>query len=244
MGRNEKNKRLHFTSEYKKILNNDSSFRIKEAYNLVRAKLMFTSKGDECPIYAVTSAKENEGKTINAINMAVSFAMAGKKTLIIDADLRNPSVCKYFRMDCNPGLSEVLAKIQDKINLVPLEQENLFFLRSGDIPPNPAELIGSPVFEKILSYLAKKFDYIFIDVPPIGVVSDAALINNLITGYIMVVRAMDSETGEVQRAVEILKSFQGNLAGFLLNDVEGKGEKYYGYGKEKYYGYGEYGKSK
>ncbi len=227
--------------EYRKMLGKNSTFRIKETYNLIRAKLMFTTKGEVCPIYAVTSARENEGKTLNTINLAISFAMAGKKTLIIDGDMRNPSVHRYFRTECSPGLSETLAKIQEKISVVQTEQENLFFMRSGKIPPNPTELISGPVMKKMLEQLAQKFDYIFIDMPPVGVVSDAALLNNLVTGYIMVVRAMHSEAKEVQRAVEILKNFRGNLVGFLLNDLEGKGEKYYGYGKSGYYGYGKYG---
>ena len=132
------------------MLKSDSPFRIKEAYNLVRAKLLFTTKGDKCPVYVVTSSRSDEGKSINSINMAISFAMAGKKTLIIDADLRNPTLHKYFRVPSSPGLSEVLAKIQGKINVVRTEQENLFFLRAGDVPPNPAELLGSAVFGDVL----------------------------------------------------------------------------------------------
>lgn len=239
--RNKKKTELFSSREYKKMLSEESTFRIKETYNLVRAKLMFTTKGEACPIYVVTSARENEGKTLNTINLAISFAMAGKKTLIIDGDMRNPSVNRYFRTGNSPGLSETLAQIQEKISLVQTMQENLFFMKAGRIPPNPTELISGPVIKKVMEQLTQKFDYIFIDMPPVGIVSDAALLNNLVTGYIMVVRAMYSEADEVQRAVEILKNFQGNIVGFLLNDLEGKGEKYSGYGTRGYYGYGKYG---
>ena len=137
MKRDNRNKEKRvIISDIKKMLKSDSPFRIKEAYNLVRAKLLFTTKGDKCPVYVVTSSRSDEGKSINSINMAISFAMAGKKTLIIDADLRNPTLHKYFRVPSSPGLSEVLAKIQGKINVVRTEQENLFFLRAGDVPPN------------------------------------------------------------------------------------------------------------
>ena len=93
MKRDNRNKEMRvIISDIKKMLKSDSPFRIKEAYNLVRAKLLFTTKGDKCPVYVVTSSRSDEGKSINSINMAISFAMAGKKTLIIDADLRNPTL--------------------------------------------------------------------------------------------------------------------------------------------------------
>ena len=168
--------------------------------------------------------------------MAISFAMAGKKTLIIDADLRNPTLHKYFRVPSSPGLSEVLAKIQGKINVVRTEQENLFFLRAGDVPPNPAELLGSAVFGDVLEHLEEKFDCIFIDMPPMGIVADAAVVNENVTGYILVVRAMEMEFDEIQWTVDKLKSFNANLVGFLLNDVSGAGGKYSEYGYYGYYG--------
>ena len=237
MKRDNRNKEKRvIISDIKKMLKSDSPFRIKEAYNLVRAKLLFTTKGDKCPVYVVTSSRSDEGKSINSINMAISFAMAGKKTLIIDADLRNPTLHKYFRVPSSPGLSEVLAKIQGKINVVRTEQENLFFLRAGDVPPNPAELLGSAVFGDVLEHLEEKFDCIFIDMPPMGVVADAAVVNENVTGYILVVRAMEMEFDEIQWTVDKLKSFNANLVGFLLNDVSGAGGKYSEYGYYGYYG--------
>lgn len=213
-----KGKRVIVT-DIKKMLRDDSPFRIKEAYNLVRAKLLFTTKGEKCPVYVVTSTKSDEGKSINTINIAISFAMAGKKTLLIDADLRNPTLHKYFRKPASPGLSEILAKIQGKVNIVRTEQKDLFFLAAGEIPPNPAEILGSAAFGELLSYLTEKFDYIFIDTPPMGIVADAAVIKEYVTGYILVVRAMELEYGEVRQTVDKMKSFDINLAGFLLNDV-------------------------
>ena len=237
--RNEKNNRKTekrvIITDIKKMLKSDAPFRIKEAYNLVRAKLLFTTRGEKCPVYVVTSSRSDEGKTINAINMAISFAMAGKKTLLIDADLRNPTLHKYFRVSPSPGLSEVLAKIQGKINVTKTEQENLFFLRAGEIPPNPAELLGSAGFGEILVHLEEKFDYIFIDMPPMGIVADAAVVNEYVTGYILVVQAMETEFAEIQWTVDKLKSFNANLAGFLLNDVSGSDGNHSEYGHYGYY---------
>ena len=235
---NQKKEKRVVITDIKKMLKDQSPFGTKEAFNLVRTKLLFTAKGEKCLVYAVTRSKNDEGKSINSINMAISFAMAGKKTLIIDADLRNPTLHKYFRLSSRPGLSEVLAKIQGKINIVETEQENLFFLRAGAIPPNPAELLGSKTFGEILKYLGEKFDCIFIDLPPIGIVADAAIINEYVTGYILVVRAMEMELSEVKWNVDKLKSFNAKLAGFLLNDVAETSANHLGYGYG-YYGYYE-----
>lgn len=244
MEKNKKKNPRFYLGNQKKILNDTSPFAIKEAYNLVRAKLMFTTKGQKCPVYVVTSAEPSEGKTTNAINLAVSFSMAGKKTLIIDADLRKPAVHKYLKVDRENGLSELLAKIDNKIHVKPTKQENLYILTSGSIPPNPAELMGNSVFHTILKSLSNQFDYIFIDTPPVGVVSDAALLTEYVTGYVMVVRNMTSEMPAVQNAVQTIQNLKGNLAGFLLNDADGKGMEYSkkGYGRYKYdynYSYGE-----
>ncbi len=213
-------------TDIKKVLKDDTSFGIKEAYNLVRAKLLFTTKGEDCPVYVVTSTLSEEGKSVNAANIAISFAMAGKKTLIIDADLRNPTLHKYLKKPVSPGLSEVLARIQKKINVVGTEQKNLFFLSAGEIPPNPAEILGSPVFGDTISQLTESFDYIFIDIPPIGIISDAAVIKDYVTGYILVVRAMKMNYAEVERTVDKMRSFNINLTGFLLNDVDKSEKKY------------------
>lgn len=228
MRKDRENKSTVFSiTSRKKMLKNASPFAIKEAYNMARAKLMFTSKGEKCPVYAVTSTDASDGKTINAINMAISFAMAGKKTLIIDGDMRNPSINKYFQVKREEGLSEILAQITSEINIQSSEQENLYFMTSGAIPPNPSELIGNEVLDRLLSALAEQFDCIFIDTPPVGLVSDAAYLAEKVTGYLMVVRSRYSELPAVQHAVDTLKNLNGSIVGFLLNDVEGKGSGYY-----------------
>lgn len=222
--------------EQRKILTNSSPFAIKEAYNLVRTKLMFTTQGKKCPIYVITSSEPSEGKTTNAINLAISFAMAGKKTLIIDADMRKPSVHKYLQLERDNGLSELLAKIEHKICLKKAQMDNLYVVTAGSIPPNPAELIGDNVFENVLRCLVDQFDYIFIDTPPIGIVSDAALMTNYVNGYILVVRNTVSEMPCIKYAIETIQNLKGNVVGFLLNDIDGKGKEYSkkGYGRYKY----------
>ena len=222
---------------YKKILGKDSSFKLKEAYSKIRTKLMFTENEDGGTVYAVVSTDMNEGKTLNSINIATSFAMAGKRTLLIDCDMRNPAVHCYLRLSEVSGLSEILARIEKKINIVHTEQENLFVLKAGVVPPNPSELLGGRLFGELIAQFRKRFDYIILDMPPVGVVADAAIVSSYVDGYVFVVRTMYKDLGEIRKAMEMLQSVQGKIAGFVLNDVEGKNDTDHTYGK---YGY-DYG---
>ena len=129
--------------DIKKILGTESPFVVKEAYSAIRTNLLFMQKGEKCPVFIVTSPTANNGKTINSINLAVSFAQMGKKTLLIDADMRNPTIHRMFSIPVKNGLSEILAGFTDNITVSKTEIENLSVLTGGKIPPNPAELISS-----------------------------------------------------------------------------------------------------
>ena len=211
MRKNNRNKEKRvIITDIKKMLKDDAPLRIKEAYSLVRAKLLFTAKGEKCPVYVITSSGSDEGKTINSINMAISFAMAGKKTLLIDADLRNPTVHKYFRLSPSPGLSEVLAKIQGKINIVKTEQENLFFLRAGEIPPNPAELLGSAAFANDLEIIQFLYEKCGADINGVTIYSDGSGVTALETaigyGYFDVIKYLVKHGADTQNT-----ALMGNL---------------------------------
>lgn len=242
MLKNKKKLQLQVNRE-RQLLCDTSPFAVKEAYNMVRTKLMFTGRGEKCPVYVITSSDASEGKTTNAINLSISFAMAGKKVLLIDADMRKPHIAAYLHIRRKNGLSEILAQIQSTPDIRQTQQENLYVMTSGNVPPNPSELIGSPVFAKLLKSLSEQFEYIFIDTPPIGAVTDASLLAEIVTGYILVVRSMKSDIRAVQHTVQLLKNLQGNIVGFLINDAEGKGREYYKKGYGNYgrdYGYGDY----
>ena len=116
--KNNESKNMHFSREdQKKILSSSSPFIVKEAYSSIRTNLLFSQKGDECPVFIVTSPTANNGKSINSVNMAVSFAQMGKKTLLIDADMRNPTVHRLFSIPVKNGLSEILAGLTDNITV-------------------------------------------------------------------------------------------------------------------------------
>ncbi len=228
----------------KKILSPESPFVVKEAYSAIRTNLLFTQKGEKCPVFVVTSPTANNGKTINSINLAVSFAQMGKRTLLIDSDMRNPTIHRMFSIPVKNGLSEILAGLTDNITVSKTDVENLSVLTGGKIPPNPSELLSSPRMDKLLEFVKEHYDCVFIDTPPVNLVTDATVFAQKTTGYILIVKANISDNSDVKLAVNSLDNIGGNILGFVLNDVTSGRHRYYSYYKKydykyKYsYGYG------
>lgn len=208
-----------------KILSDESPFAIKESYSSLRANILFTGKGEKCPVYAITSAEENEGKSLNSINIAIALSQLGKKVLLIDGDMRNSTIGKQLKLNQKQGLSQYLAGIIQKPELVS-HGENLSVLLSGTLPPNPAELIGGNRFSELLDQMKQEFDYIIIDLPPVGIVADARLIAEDVTGYFMVVRSGISKMNKEKRAVLYLEQVGAEIAGFIYNGVNPKSSDY------------------
>ncbi len=231
------NKASHFTKDdQKKILCQASPFVVKEAYSSIRTNLLFSQQGDECPIFVVTSPTANNGKSINSVNMAVSFAQMGKKTLLIDSDMRNPTLHRLFSIPVKNGLSEILAGLTDSITVSKTEIENLSLLTAGKIPPNPSELLASERTDKLLAFVKQHYDCVFIDTPPVNLVTDPTAFATKSTGYIMVIKSGVTDTQSTKRAVDALHSLGANIVGFVLNDaMETNGMKYYSYGKYRGY---------
>ena len=194
----------------------------------------------------VTSPDANNGKTINTINLAISFAQMGKRTLIIDSDMRNPTVHRMFNIPVTNGLSEILAGLTDNITVSKTNVENLSILSSGKIPPNPAELLASSRMDLLLSFVKGHYDCVFIDTPPINLVTDASAFADKVTGYVMIVKAGNTDIPEVRSAVDALESIGAEVVGFILNDATPDRKKYYSYyskyGRKYKYGY-DYGYS-
>lgn len=219
---------LH-TTDPKKLLKNTSTFSVKEAYNAIRTNLLFTQHGEKCPIFVVTSPTANNGKTINSANLAISFAQMGKKTLIIDADMRNPSLNKLFGLHSKNGLSEILAGLTDNISVSKTDVDNLSILTAGKIPPNPTELLASDRMDKLLGFVREHYDCVFIDTPPINIVTDATVFAQKTTGYIVIVKTDTTKVPEVKTAVQTLESIGSSILGFILNDANSDKKKYYSY---------------
>ena len=219
-----------------KLLTVTSPFEMREAYNMIRANLLFTGHGEKCPIYAVSSALPNEGKSMNAMNIAISFSMTGKRVLLIDGDMRKPVIDKYFQLRRENGLSELLAQITSTCVYKQTKYENLFIMTAGIAPPNPAELMSSNAFDELLKVASTEFDYIIIDTPPIGIIADALSLVEKITGYILVVKAMSTDRQRLSEMVDVIKRLNGSVIGFVMNDVVGRSKK----NQHRKYGYYDY----
>lgn len=221
----------------KKILCQESSFAVKEAYNAIRTNLLFTQQGEKCPIFVVTSPTANNGKTINSINLAISFAQMGKRTLLIDSDMRNPTIHRMFSIPVKNGLSEILAGLTDNIAVSRTEVENLSVLTAGKIPPNPAELLSSSRMDKLLDFVREHYDCVFIDTPPINLVTDATVFAQKVTGYVLIIKTDTTNIHDVKSTVTNLQQIDGNILGFILNDVNSEKKKYYSYYRRYNYNY-------
>lgn len=219
---------IHATDSTK-LLTAASTFAVKEAYNSIRTNLLFTQQGEKCPIFVVTSPTANNGKTINSANLAINFAQMGKKTLVIDADMRNPSLHKLFSLSSRNGLSEILAGLTDNITVTKTDIENLSVLTSGKIPPNPTELLSSPRMDKLLDFVKEHYDCVFVDTPPVNIVTDATVFSQKATGYILIVKTDTTNIPELKTTVSTLQGINANILGFILNDANSEKKKYYSY---------------
>lgn len=219
---------IHATDSTK-LLTAASTFAVKEAYNSIRTNLLFTQQGEKCPIFVVTSPTANNGKTINSANLAINFAQMGKKTLVIDADMRNPSLHKLFSLSSRNGLSEILAGLTDNITVTKTDIENLSVLTSGKIPPNPTELLSSPRMDKLLDFVKEHYDCVFIDTPPVNIVTDATVFSQKATGYVIIVKTDTTNIPELKTTVSTLQGINANILGFILNDANSEKKKYYSY---------------
>ena len=227
------------------ILGPKSDFYIREAYKTLRTNITFSLAVEGCKVIAVTSALASEGKSITVLNLALSFAETGRRVLLVDCDLRRPSIARLLDMNAKPGLSNVLVKFSSVEHAVRhTERYGLNVLLSGDIPPNPTELLGSDRMAAVIEALKSSYDYIFVDTPPVNVVADASILSNYMDGMLFVVRQGESEKDPVLSAVSQLEFASAKLLGFVLNGAGGDGASRYGYGKYKYkkykYGYGKY----
>ncbi|MGM9637700.1 MAG: tyrosine-protein kinase family protein [Eubacteriales bacterium] len=238
------NKKKKMTVGYWDVLVADSSnFVAVEAFKTIRTNLLYSAKGEKCPVFAVTSSFAHSGKSIVFANLAISFAKLGKKVLLIDLDMRCPVQHKIFHTDNRYGASEWLAGIPSENGTVyrQSEYENLFFMTAGRIPPNPSELLSSDTLKIGLNGFKRDFDYIFLDLPPIGVVSDALVVNEQVTGYVYTVRAEFDNKIAVRDGLETMKKGGARVLGIVLNDVSPESDRHYGknYQNDRYgYGYG------
>ena len=235
------------------MLHKELSFAATEAYKLLRTNLMFTLPDEKkCRVVGITSSGRGDGKSTTAINLSYTLAETGKRVIIIDADLRLPTAAEKLGIKATPGLSNVLAGAEREDDVVRSigELENWFVLPSGDIPPNPTEMLASTQMHALVERLSESYDYIIIDLPPVNIVSDALVVSSMLDGIIVVVREGHSGRRELALCMRQLDLAGVKVLGFVVNNA-GDGTspyrkyKYYKrYGKYDKYGYSHsYGKS-
>lgn len=240
MARN--NKKSMFMPNDPKTLHKNLEFTATEQYKILRANLSFTiPENVKCPIIGVTSSIRGEGKSTTAVNLSYVLAENGKKVLLIDGDLRIPSIAKKMGIESAPGITNLLMRFESR-QLVSFQSsilENWYIIPAGNIPPNPSELLGSAKMEKLLENLSEEFDYIIIDLPPVNIVSDALAISQYITGMILVVREEYTEKKEFEACSRQLELSNVKVLGCVMNGAKtgsgsyGKYRRYYK--KYKYY---------
>ncbi len=230
-------------SNSQKTLHKNLEFTATEQYKLLRANLNFTiPAGIKCPIVGVTSSMRGEGKSTTAINLSYVLAESGKRVLLIDGDLRIPSIAKKMGIKSTPGLTNLLMgyETQKFGDFKSTVNENWYIMPSGDIPPNPSELLGSHRMELALKTLSENFDYIILDLPPVNLVSDALAVAPYITGMVVVIRQDYTEKKELDHCIRQLKLSNVKVLGCVLNETKTGGKYYSKYRYRRYYKYYKY----
>jgi len=217
------------------------SSAVAEAYRVLRTSVLLSTAGSPPKTILVTSAQPGEGKTTTAINTATSLAQLGASVLLIDCDLRKPSVHKAVGLDKCDGLSTYLSRRINVEELIqPLPVSNLSVLPSGPVPPNAAELISSAQMKELLKTLGERYDHIVIDSPPLINVTDPVILSTMVDGVILVVQGGKATREVVRRARMELATANARIFGVVLNNVDLKREGYDYYYYDRYYaGYGE-----
>ncbi len=241
------------------LLSKQTPFDITEAYKATRTNIMFSIKStDPCKALIVSSANPGEGKSTTCANLAIAFAQMGDRVVIIDADMRKPRTHKYFDLKNKKGLSNILGGFETLESCINHKEDiGLDIITAGNIPPNPAELLASGEMDALLETLSGRYDYVFIDTPPINVVTDASILSKKVSGVVLVVRHNITNKEAVERSIKTLEFAGAKVLGFILNSVERKeyegrytyrsyrrGYRRYGYKKYGKYGYSKYGYNK
>jgi len=203
---------------------------ISEQYRTIRTNIQFASVDNKIQSLLVTSSGPGEGKSTTTANLAVVYAEAGKKVLLVDADLRKPTVHYTFRLDNLTGLSNVLVgenTLDEAANRTDIE--NLDVISCGPIPPNPSELLASKKMEQFISEATQSYDLVVFDTPPVLAVTDAQILANMVDGSILVVRSKHTELESATKAKDVLEPARAKLLGTVLNGREKQGSNYYYY---------------
>ncbi len=241
MSKNDKKNHILSLRDHYKTLHKHLGFTAIEQYKLLRTNLSFTLPEDrKAHIVGITSSMRGEGKTTTAVNLSYVIAESGKKVLLLDGDLRIPSVAKKMRIESNPGLTDFFINSEQNPDIEKFKSpllDNWYIIPSGSLPPNPSELLSSKRMEAILDTFSDMFDYIIVDLPPVNIVSDALAISKYISGMVVVIREDYTEKKELENCFRLLRLSNVNVLGCVMNETK-NGKGYYSkYKYKRYYRY-------
>ena len=205
---------------------------IAEQFRTVRTSIQFSSVDTDLRSIVVTSPNPAEGKSTITANLAIVFAQQGKRVLLIDADLRKPTVHYTFDLENHIGLTNILTKqatLEKSVKTT--RQENLWILTSGPIPPNPSELLGSRSMKDLLEIAKNEYDLIILDSPPVLAVTDAQVLSNSTDGVVLVISSGNTQKDSAKKAKELLESAKAKILGVVLNNKKEQDSQHYYYGE-------------
>ena len=202
-----------------------------EAYRSLRSNIEYSSFDDEYRAIVVTSSVPGEGKSTTSGNLALSLAQSGNKVLLVDCDMRKPSIHKKFKISNISGTAELLLRKESFEDVANFYNENLTIITAGKIPPNPSEMLSSRAMAAFIKEMKKEFKYIILDTPPLQAVTDAQVLSTKSDGVLLVVRAGSTKREMVLNSVDLIKKVHGKIIGTVLNGVENKKNNYYYYGE-------------
>ena len=217
-------------SRQKMLLSPKTPFAVQEAYKVLRTNVMFSLPGAGCKCVGVTSPCPGDGKSTTAANLALSLAQIGKRVLLVDCDMRLPTVAASFRISLTPGLSDFLvgqAKIEDCVRQT--EMANLSVVPAGNIPPDPTGLLEARQIEHLFAAFRKICDFVVVDLPPVTSVPDAAILSKYLDGYLLVVRQKRTRHRDVVQMLKQMELAEGKLLGFTTVGGDAGRKKYYSY---------------
>ncbi|MCI6188329.1 MAG: CpsD/CapB family tyrosine-protein kinase [Clostridium sp.] len=210
------------------ILDDPKSY-YAEAFRTIKTNIKYSSADKHKKVILVTSTEAGEGKSTISSNLALSLSQDNKKIVIVDGDLRKPSIHKQFRISGSVGLTEVLIGEQSLSSVKYKINPYLDAITSGHIPPNPAELLASEEMEKLIKNLKEEYDYVIIDTNPIGLVADAQILSSKVDGVILVARYEKTKKENLLNCKKMIDQVGGNTIGVVLNGIDEKKGKYYYY---------------
>lgn len=219
-------------SDFKRklVVKNDPKSPVSEQYRTIRTNIQFSQIDNEIRTLMVTSSGPGEGKSTTVANLATVFAQQGNKVLLVDADMRKPTVHYTFSITNTFGLTTVLTKQSDLDDAVTqIDTSNLYVLSCGPIPPNPSELLSSRAMDEFLETALNVYDLVIFDTPPVLVVTDAQLLANKCDGTVLVVSSGFTEKENAVKAKEQLTTSKAKLLGVILNNKKQEQSQYYYY---------------